>query len=156
MGFFDAFKTRHVAVTSPESVATLTYMEDFFGDGANWTQNVYASPDGAARCLVGAANHVRVSVIDDAKHWLRQAIAEREPAIRTIEEFNDTRRTFDEIAAVIARAKELALAAQQPVPALASVPVGIDAPPLPATRAQRRADRMAARRRSMSVEWLNE
>jgi hypothetical protein len=165
MGIFSAARKRRVALTSRESVATLTSMQDFFGNGANWTQNVYATPDSAARCLVAAANHVRVSSIDDAKHWLRQAIAEREPAIRTIEEFNDTRRTFDEVAAVIARARELALAAQLPVrvlPAPTSVPqvlppsmpvVPVLARPVLA-RALQRADER--RRRSMDIGWLDE
>jgi hypothetical protein len=168
MGIFSAARKRRVALTSRESVATLTSMQDFFGNGANWTQNVYATPDSAARCLVAAANHVRVSSIDDAKHWLRQAIAEREPAIRTIEEFNDTRRTFDEVAAVIARARKLALAAQLPVRVLPALPAPTSVPQvLPPSmpvvpvvarpvlaRALQRADER--RRRSMDIGWLDE
>jgi hypothetical protein len=42
-------------------------MEDFFQGGQNWTQGVYHRPNGT-KCLVGAANHVRESAIDDAKY----------------------------------------------------------------------------------------
>jgi hypothetical protein len=146
MGINSAYRKRRAALTAAESVATLTYMESYFANGANWTQNLYASPDGAARCLVGAADHVRVTSIDDAKFWLRQAIAERYPAGMTIEEFNDGARSYDEIAAVIARAKQLA------------APVVEILPPVPVptsgevTRVLQRAGRIAARRRSLA-DW---
>lgn len=123
MGFWNARRERRVALTIPESVGTLTYMDDFFAVDDNWVQNRYS--DGAARCLVGAANHVRVSRLDEAKYWLRQAIAELEPntKILSIERFNDKRgRSIDEIRAVVARAKELALAAQRPAPVAEILP----------------------------------
>jgi hypothetical protein len=117
MGFFDSYRQHRVSLTGPESVDTLSYMEGYFQGGANWTQGTYHRPDGS-KCLVGAADHVRVSAIDDAKYWLRQAIAERTAgAITSIEAFNDTRHTFGEIEQVIARAKQLATAAQRPTPA---------------------------------------
>ena len=107
MGFFDNYRQRRLELTGRESAATLEHMQDYFQDGANWTQGMYENANGA-RCLVGAANHVRVSSIDDAKHWLRLAIAEIAPGVARIEDFNDTRSTFAEVAAVIERAKQLA------------------------------------------------
>jgi hypothetical protein len=107
MGYFENFRQRRLELTGPESVATLEQMQGFLQNGANWSQQMYENANGA-RCLVGAANHVRVSPVDDAKHWLRLAIAEIEPGISRIEDFNDTRSTFAEVGAVIERAKQLA------------------------------------------------
>src|SRR4051812_32095172 len=117
MGFFDSYRKTRVGLTGRESFATLEHMLQFFQDGENWTQNTYHAPNGT-KCLVGAADYVRVSSVDDAKHWLRMAIAERDPAMTTIEAFNDSRQSFGEIEAVIARAKQLASAANRlPAPA---------------------------------------
>lgn len=128
MSFWDAYRDRRRATSIPESVETLEHMQSYFQDGANWTRDMYRNASGA-RCLVAAANHVRVSSIDDAKHWLRQAIAEVAPGTRRIEDFNDSARTFDEVAAVIERAKQLALAAQRPAPVVEVLPPG-DARPV--------------------------
>ena len=146
--FFDKCREARATLTASETVATLDYMEDFYGNGANWTKGVYTAANGA-RCLVGAADHARVSAVDDAKYWLRQAIAEREPHW-TIEQFNDNCEDFSEIVAVIRRAKELALAAQSSAvrpaarAALPSAPVVEVLPPnapawLPAPRPARTA-----------------
>src|ERR1700728_3192943 len=116
MGMFDSYRQRRANLTTRESMDTLLHMEEFFQGGENWTQGVYRGEDGA-RCLVGAAEHVRVSTIDDAKHWLRQAITEQTAgAITTIEGYNDSRQSFGEIEAVISRAKQLAATAQLPAP----------------------------------------
>ncbi|OYV38962.1 MAG: hypothetical protein B7Z80_08625 [Rhodospirillales bacterium 20-64-7] len=113
MGIFEAYRNRRKDLSAPESVATLSYMEEYFGNSENWTQGVYRKGD--ARCLAAAAEYVRVSSIDDAKHWLRQAIAESTGGqVATIEEFNDS-RSFAEVAAVVARARQLATA-NLPVP----------------------------------------
>lgn len=147
MGFFDDFRRARANLTGAESVATLTYMEDFFHDGANWTQNTYHASNGT-KCLVAAADYARVSPIDDAKYWLRQAINECTPGM-TIEQFNDTRGSYGEVATVIQRAKQLAasarLPARRPVAALpaaaaaeilpperGAVPAMIDVTPRPA------------------------
>jgi len=158
MGFFESYRRRRIATTRPESMATLQYMEDYFRDGANWTQHAYQRADGS-RCLVGAANHVRSSPIDDAKFWLRQAIAERAPGIATIEKFNDTRRSYAEIAAVIARAKQLAAAVRRPAlsapvaeilpPEQQAVPARNLAPVVPNPRQVR------ARRRRSLADWAD-
>jgi hypothetical protein len=57
-----------------------------------------------------------VSSLDDAKVYLRLAIAEHEGRPMPIEVFNDTRSSYGEIAPIIERARELARAAQLPAP----------------------------------------
>jgi hypothetical protein len=134
MGLFEDFRKARARLTGPESIATLDYMEDFLNGGMNWTQGVYNAANGA-RCLVSAADYARVSKIDDAKYWLRQAIAEREPHLRTIEEFNDSRQSFAEIEAVICRAKELARQAQLPAARpIAALPAPVTGEVLPPGR----------------------
>ena len=73
--------------------------------------------------------HVRVSSVDDAKYWLRQAIAEQGGGTgpMAIEAFNDTRSSYSEIEAVLARAKELAASANR-----VSAPARVAALPAPA------------------------
>ncbi len=97
---------------------------------------------------------MRISPVDDAKYWLRQAIAERAPDVATIEQFNDSRRSFDEIAAVIVRAKQLAVAARLPVPVVA--PRAVPRPESPAVieRPLYAPVRERRRRRSL-MDWLD-
>jgi hypothetical protein len=121
MSFVDTYKQRVRGHTARESIDTLDHIGDYFQDGTNWTQDMYQR--GNARCLVGAADHVRVSSLDNAKYWLLRAIAEIAPEVRTIEQFNDTRSTFDEVAAVIARARQLAAAEQRQLQAQRTAPV---------------------------------
>lgn len=118
MGFLKNYRMRRAMLTAPESIDTLSAMERFFQNGKNWTQGTYHASDGS-KCLVGAAQSVRTAALEDARFWLQQAIAERQGGISPvmgIEGFNDT-HSFAEVAAVIKRAKQLALAAhwaQQP------------------------------------------
>jgi hypothetical protein len=123
-GFCANFRRRRLELTGPESIVTLENMQGYFQDGANWTQGMYENANGA-RCLVGAADHVRVSSIDDAKKWLRLAIAEISPGVTRIEEFNDGCRTYAEVGAVIERARQLAAqsAARALPPPAPAVPV---------------------------------
>jgi hypothetical protein len=117
MGFFQAYRDRRLSLTARDSIATLSAMERFFQGGKNWTRHAYHRNDGT-KCLVGAFQSLRGAALDDARYWLQQAIAERGES--SIEGFNDSRPTFGEIAAVMARAKELAaahaMAAQAPGP----------------------------------------
>ena len=113
MGFFKNYRQRRVSLTGPESVATLSAIERFFQGGRNWTQGAYHRMNGQ-KCLVGAVQSVRQGSIEDARHHLRQAIAELYPGWSLpgmqIENFNDS-HSFREVAAVIERAKQLALGA---------------------------------------------
>jgi hypothetical protein len=69
---------------------------------------------------------VRAAPIDDARYWLKRAIAERYPGwlpfgeIGVIESFNDS-HSFAEVAAVIERAKQLASAPARQLPPPAPV-----------------------------------
>jgi hypothetical protein len=105
-----------VSLTGPESIATLSAMERYFGkDGKNWTQDAYHRGDGT-KCLVGAARSMRAAAIEDALYWVRLSIGELHPdwlPFGQIEDFNDSRASYTEIAEVIARAKQLAAAHSQ-------------------------------------------
>jgi hypothetical protein len=163
MSIFDDYRARRRATSTPESVGTLEHMDSYFSDEGNWTQSMYANANGA-RCLVGAANFVRVSPIDDAKHWVRLAIAEVAPGTRRIEDFNDS-HTFAEVKAVIARARQLALAAQArallpaPAPVVEVLPRGPVAevlPPAPRPVFLNPAPRARSRPLRSLASWIME
>lgn len=146
MPLFETYRQTRAKLSAPESVDTLSQMQSYFLDGENWAQGVYRGK-GDTRCMAGAAEYLRESSIDDAKFWLREAIAERTGgAIATIEEFNDGQQSFDEVAAVIDRAKQLAAAnlpARLPAPEvtparLASPSWGEPQPQSPPVREQDR------------------
>jgi hypothetical protein len=124
MGFWKNYRQRRVSLTGPESIETLSAMEWFFQGGENWTKGAYHRRDGS-KCLVGAAQSMRTAAIEDARYWVRQAIAERQGApvgLMGIEGFNDSRGSYTEIAAVLARAKQLAAARQSPAPVAEILP----------------------------------
>jgi hypothetical protein len=130
MGFRDSMRQRRFNLTGRESVEQLADMEGFFQGGTNWTRGAYERSNGT-KCLVGAANYVRRTTgnsLGEAKYWLLQAIAERGGT--GIEGFNDTRTSYREVGEVIWRAKQLALAARSPAPAVA--PPRALPPPRPA------------------------
>ena len=113
MGWFNDYRQRRLGHTGVDTVNTLSAMEWYFGQGGrNWTRGEYHGADGT-KCLVGAAQALKQGAIEDARYWIRQAIAERGGligAIGSIELFNDTRVSFSDIAEVLARAKQLAMA----------------------------------------------
>jgi hypothetical protein len=168
MSLIDAYRQRRREISGPESVATLDHMRSFFSDGQNWAQHVYHGGDGG-KCLVGAADHVRVSSIDDAKHWLRQAIGEQ-TGLTSIEKFNDKAGSFAEIDNILTRAKQLATtttarlpapAQHRPLPAPEIIPpmraalpspTGRPAPMVIEARPQPRAVPFRALRRSL-FDW---
>jgi hypothetical protein len=108
MSFRSSYWKRRLALTGPESAETLSGMEGFFQAGQRWTQGVYHRSNGQ-KCLVGAADHLRASSVDNAKYWLEQAIIEKTGRRSDIEIFNDSRRSYSEIAEVVKRARQLAL-----------------------------------------------
>jgi hypothetical protein len=124
MTFFDAYRKERAKLSTRESIKTLSTMEEYFLDGENWAQGVYQGA-GNTRCIVAAAEHLRTSSIDDAKHWLQQAVVEQTGgAVATIEEFNDRQESFEGVKAVLTRAKQLALTAgQSPAPVRVVEPV---------------------------------
>ncbi|HVB15428.1 MAG TPA: hypothetical protein VNF04_02740 [Stellaceae bacterium] len=114
MGIRDSYRKTMLGLTGPDSVAALNGMETYFSGGAKWTQGAYHRGDGT-KCLVGAADHVQRAAgikLADPKYWIRRAIAERQGVVSPvlgIESFNDSRTSYDEIAQVLTRAKQLAL-----------------------------------------------
>jgi hypothetical protein len=161
MTFFDNVLQAKARLTVPESVGTINMIEDFFQDGAMWTRDTYLAPNGA-RCLAAAANAVKVSHLDCAKFWLLEAIKEREPQLTRIEDFNDSRRSYDEVADVLIRARELAqqalLPAPRPVRALPApiiageiLPPVREVSPVPAIREVTPADRVGRYRPGLTA-----
>jgi hypothetical protein len=102
-----------------QSALVLEAVEFFFEDGAKWSPRTFTSRD-AARCLLGAIRFVRQHIAcapDRAPHYLVRAIHPARPDILrsdpqpVIFRFNDAPgRTYDEVAAVVRKAKELAQA----------------------------------------------
>jgi hypothetical protein len=113
MGFFKSYRNRMLTHASADSIAALNSIENYFDGGARWIKGAYHTKDG--KCVVGAANHVQQTErlkLANPKHWIRQAIAERQGSVSPvfgIEGFNDTRASYSEIAEVMERAKQLAL-----------------------------------------------
>jgi hypothetical protein len=108
--------------TARQSALVLAMMESFFDGGARWTRRAYETADGR-RCLLGAIRLVRGEIgssEDRAADYLARAInlwqlRRRLPALgetdhNSIIGFNDAhRRSFAEIAEVVAEARRLAL-----------------------------------------------
>ena len=143
MGFFKKYRETMLALTGPETAETLTGMQQFFQGGRNWTRGVYHREDDGSRCLVGAMQALRASPVEQARYWLQKAIAERGEWEGSIESFNDN-HSFAEVAQVIERAKQLAMAGHGVArPALTYQP-GEDAPRVTVIR---RADMERVNRR---------
>jgi hypothetical protein len=104
-------------VTAESVVQTLEAMERYFRGGYGWGRGMLRNPINGRMCLMGAVGSVRASngntswVPDDtiaaATDCMRQAVRER--GFTQVENFNDTRLSYSEIAAVIARAKHIAM-----------------------------------------------
>jgi hypothetical protein len=91
------------------SVLILEILEELFGSGANWLKHGFHDHMGR-HCLVGALRHVRGNRTqsDDACVYLRQAIAASYGKPMTIVGFNDSRKSYAEVHAVICLAREMA------------------------------------------------
>lgn len=151
MGFRSSYWKTRLALTGPQSVETLTAMQGYFRGGAKWIQGVYHAADGR-KCLVGAADHLRASSVDSAKFFLELAITEKTGGTVTrIESFNDSRRSYSEIAEVVAQARQLAVeyhAQQAPArPALTYQPEEDQRPVIEVTTADLERVALLSRRR---------
>jgi hypothetical protein len=112
---------------------TLDAMERYFRGGFGWGKYALHDPETGRKCLQGAVSSVRASdgktswvpheAINAARHYIEWAVREHggEDCFGIIESFNDDfARSYRDIAAVIARAKQLATmehARQMPPPA---------------------------------------
>jgi hypothetical protein len=136
---------RRKPVSVESVVATLSAMERYFQGGKRWGRGKLHNPLNGTKCLVGAVSSVQASsgnrswvpaaAIAAATYYVERAVRERGGrgmggmGFMVIEAFNDTRPSFHEIAAVIARAKEMATADARPLPA--PPPVAEILPPPP-------------------------
>jgi hypothetical protein len=121
VSFFEGFRRgraeAHAVISVGDGGRTLSLIQDFFRNGANWTQGAYHRANGT-KCLIGAIEHLGASkAITQAqcRQWIQIAISERQPGARrpesiSIEGFNDSRKSYVEVAEVIARARVLAVA----------------------------------------------
>jgi hypothetical protein len=92
-------------------------MPRYFRGGHGWGQFMLHNPLNGRKCLMGAVSAVRAS--DGNSSWVPSeeiAVATefilravREHGFAAIEDFNDTRRSYRQIAAVMERAKQLAM-----------------------------------------------
>lgn len=129
-------------VTVESVVQTIDAMERKFRGGYGWGKWMLHNPVNGKMCLMGAVGAVRAT--DGNRSWypaeeiaaatccIRQAVHER--GFQHVENFNDTRLFYGQIAEVMTRAKQLAMmwyarALPAPVPQ-PSVPQ--IAPPAPA------------------------
>jgi hypothetical protein len=133
VNFHQAREETRTSLTATDSAKMLKLVEGFFQNGHKWTKGAYHRGDGT-KCLVGAVQHLRankVVPIDDAEFWLRKAIEERRPGSgMAIESYNDSCASYQDIATLLGRAKQLATAraaANLPPPA---EPVAVSPKPL--------------------------
>lgn len=138
-----------VTVSVESVLQTLSAMEGFFQGGKRWGKGALHNPFNGNKCLQGAVDSVQASdgntswvpgvAIAAATYYIERAVREQggrgwggNGVSGIIEAFNDTRPSFIEIAAVIARAKEMAAADARPLPAPAPVAQIFSPRPLPA------------------------
>jgi hypothetical protein len=91
------------------SIAVLDQLLELLADGASWIQGELENRSGY--CLVGGLQHIRRArrgTGDKAGMYLSRAIARLSGERETIVHFNDSRKSYAEIRAVILRARELA------------------------------------------------
>jgi hypothetical protein len=91
------------------TVVILDELEQLFDGGDKWVRGEFENSDGY--CLVGGLRHLRKAIGrgDDAGHYLRRAIAKLADRCCGIMDFNDSRRNYAQVQAVIMHARELAV-----------------------------------------------
>jgi hypothetical protein len=129
-----------VTVSVESVLQTLSATERYFRGGNRWGQGMLHNPVNGNKCLQGAVSSVQAwdgntswvpaDAIAAARYYIERAV--REQGALMIEEFNDCAPSFHEIAAVIARAKEMAAADARPLPAPAPMAQIFSPRPLPA------------------------
>lgn len=125
-----------MSITAQSVIATIEAMERYFRGGHGWGRFALHNPVNRKKCIMGAVQSVRASNghsswvpsedVAAATYCIRYAIAEKKGCrveAVVIENFNDTRLFFGQIAEVLTRAKQVAMmryARQLPPPS--SVP----------------------------------
>jgi hypothetical protein len=122
-----------MTVSAESVVQTIEAMERYFRGGFGWGRFALHNPLTGKKCLLGAVGAVRAS--DGCSSWvdgeataaatwcIQQAVRER--GYSSIPNFNDSRLFYGQIAAVLTRAKQLAMTAysRQSPPPVAQVPL---------------------------------
>jgi hypothetical protein len=90
------------------TVVILDELQQLFDGGEKWIRGEFENSDGY--CLVGGLRHLRKvrGKGDDAGQYLRRAIAKLADRYSGIMDFNDSRRSYAQVLAVIVHARELA------------------------------------------------
>ena len=90
------------------TVIILGELEQLFDGGENWIRGEFENSEGY--CLVGGLRHLRKvrGRGDDAGQYPRRAIAKMADRYCGIMDFNDSRRSYAQVRAVIVHAREMA------------------------------------------------
>jgi hypothetical protein len=94
------------------AVQMIDLITAFFWDGACWTRGEMYDEYGK-RCLVGAMRYIRAQTGisgDRTAAYIRRAMGAENHAETCLMEFNDSCHSYAEVAAVLRRAREFALA----------------------------------------------
>jgi hypothetical protein len=123
-----------MTVSAESVVQALEAMERYFRGGFGWSKYALHEPATGKKCLMGAVTSVHATdgnrswvpheAIAAATQCLRHAVRER--GFHHVETFNDTRLFYGQIAALMARAKQIAMmsyARALPAPAPQVMPV---------------------------------
>ena len=100
------------------TVIILGELEQLFDGGENWIRGEFENSDGY--CLLGGLRHLRKvrGRGDDAGQYLRRAIAKLADRYCGIMDFNDSRRSYTQVRAVIVQAREMAASFVESNPSL--------------------------------------
>jgi hypothetical protein len=104
-----AIKSARRADQARQSIIVLDLLSDLLHGGHYWVQNIYHDDNGR-HCLVGGLERIRArrGRRDRAAEYLSQAIRDVCGRPEKIIDFNDSRKSYAEIRAVILHARKLA------------------------------------------------
>ncbi len=104
-----AIKSARRVTQAREPVIVLDLLSDLLHGGHYWVQNAYHDEQGR-HCLVGGLEHIRAcrGGGDRAGEYLSRAIRDVCGKPEKIIDFNDSRKSYAEISAVILHARKLA------------------------------------------------
>lgn len=105
----EAHKRARRLAQARETIVILSELEELLNGGMNWIRGEFETSEGY--CLVGGLRHLRKQrgKGDNASHYLRRAIAKHADRYCGIMDFNDSRRDYQQVRAVIVRARDMAV-----------------------------------------------